>query len=79
MQSTRSFRNHSGYVGTLDTRKLHTLAAGNTKIFLRQGEKTGVNTAVHILLDASGSMNGNPMALGSKACFAVVSALNSIK
>lgn len=79
MQSTRSLRNHSGYVGTLDTRKLHTLAAGNTKIFLRKGEKIGVNTAVHILLDASGSMNGNPMGLASKACFAVVSSLNSIK
>ncbi|AMD89252.1 vWA domain-containing protein [Desulfovibrio fairfieldensis] len=79
MQSTRSLRNHSGYVGTLDTRKLHTLAAGNTKIFLRKGEKISVNTAVHILLDASGSMNGNPMALASKVCFAVVAALNSIK
>lgn len=79
MQSTHSFRNHSGYVGALDTRKLHTLAAGNTKIFLRKGEKMGVNTAIHILLDASGSMNGNPITLASKACFAVVSALNSIK
>ena len=44
MQSTRSLRNHSGYVGALDTRKLHTLAAGNTKIFLRKGEKISVNT-----------------------------------
>lgn len=79
MQSTHSFRNHSGYVGALDTRKLHTLAAGNTKIFLRKGEKMGVNTAIHILLDTSGSMNGNPIVLASKACFAVVSALNSIK
>ena len=79
MQSTRSIRNHSGYTGTLDIRKLHTMATGNSKIFLRRGEKIAVNTAVHILLDASGSMNGQPMALASKACFAVVSALSSIK
>lgn len=52
MQSTRSLRNHSGYVGALDTRKLHSLTTGNTKLFLRKGEKIGVNTVVHILLDA---------------------------
>lgn len=78
MQSIRSVRNHSAYTGALNIRKLHSLATGNAKVFLRKGEKTGVNTAVHILLDASGSMNGKPIALATRACFAVASALQAI-
>lgn len=79
LQSTRIVRNHSGFTGALNIRKLHTLATGNTKVFLRRGELAGVNTAVHILLDASGSMNGASMTLASQACFAVASALHGIK
>lgn len=79
MQSTRSVRNHSGYVGALNIHKLHSLAAGNAKVFLRKGERVGVNTAVHILIDSSGSMNGRDMQLASQACFAVASALQGIK
>lgn len=79
MQSVRSVRNHNGYAGTLDIRKLHTLATGNTKVFLRKGEKVGVNTAVHILMDSSGSMSGKEINLASQACFAVASALHGIK
>lgn len=78
MQSIRSVRNHSAYAGALNIRKLHSLATGNAKVFLRKGEKAGVNTAVHILLDASGSMNGKPIALATRACFAVASALQAI-
>lgn len=79
MQSTRSVRNHSGYMGALNIHKLHTLAAGNAKVFLRKGERVGVNTAVHILIDSSGSMNAKEMQLASQACFAVASALSGIK
>ena len=38
-----------------------------------------MNTAVHILIDSSGSMNVTEMQLASQACFAVASALQSIK
>lgn len=79
MQSTRSVRSHSGYVGALNIHKLHSLAAGNAKVFLRKGERVGVNTAVHILIDSSGSMNAKEMQLASQACFAVASALQAIK
>ena len=79
MQSTRMVRNHSGYSGAIDTRRLHFLADGNARIFLRRGEKTGTNTAVHILLDVSGSMNGAAIKLAGQACYAVASALHSIK
>ena len=33
MQSTRSVRNHSGYVGALNIHKLHSLTTGNAKVF----------------------------------------------
>lgn len=79
MQSIRSVRNHSGYTGALDIRKLHTLATGNTKVFLRKGERVGVNTLVHILMDSSGSMSGKEINLASQACFAVASALHGIR
>ena len=79
MQSTRSVRNHSGYVGALNIRKLHSLTTGNAKVFLRKGERVGVNSAVHILIDSSGSMNCKEMQLASQACFAVASALHGIK
>ena len=39
----------------------------------------GVNTAVHILLDASSSMQGKVMDLASQACFAVATALHGLK
>ena len=38
----------------------------------------GVNTAVHILLDASSSMQGKVMDLASQACFAVATALHGL-
>jgi len=79
LQSTRAVRNHSAYTGALDTRKLHTLKTGNAKLFLRKGERVGVNTAVHILLDASSSMQGKVMDLASQACFAVATALHGLK
>jgi len=78
MQSTRSVRNHSGYVGALNIHKLHTLAAGKAKVFLRKGERVGVNAAAHILIDSSGSMNAKEMRLASQTCFAVASALQGI-
>lgn len=79
MQSQRSVRNHNAFTGTLNTHRLHALATGDAKIFLRHGERIGVNTAVHILLDSSGSMNGPAMELAGQACFAVSSALSSLK
>lgn len=79
MQSMRSVRNCSGFAGKLNTHKLHKLAAHDGRIFLRRSERRGTNTAVHILLDASGSMNGTAMDLAGQACFAVASSLNDLK
>jgi nitric oxide reductase activation protein len=51
---------------------------GNPRIFRTRAEKIGVDTAVHILLDCSGSMGNASMELAGKACFAVTSALHAI-
>ena len=79
MQSLRSVRNQAGYTGALNTRKLHSLITGNTKLFLRRTEQQGVYTVVHILIDSSGSMQGEAITLASQACFAVATAIGSIK
>ena len=39
----------------------------------------GLNTAVHILLDVSGSMAGAPINLAKRACFAVTTTLSRIR
>lgn len=68
-----------GRRGTLHPGSLHRLQTGNSRIFRREAEQTGLNTAVHILLDASGSMSGVPIVLAKQACFAVAKALENIK
>ncbi len=78
LQSSRSTRNRNGYLGRLDTRRIHKLSTRSTKLFMRQGERIGLNTAVHILLDSSGSMGGVKIELASHACFAIASVLHGI-
>ena len=78
LQSSRMARCRHGYQGKLDTRRLHTLSTGNAKLFLQRGERAGLNTAIHILLDSSGSMSHDQMQLASLACYAVASSLRAI-
>lgn len=78
LQSTRSVRNHNGHAGKLNTRALHRLAVGDSGVFLRRGRKVAVNTAIHVLLDSSGSMMGRAMDLAGQSCFALASALHGI-
>ena len=77
MQARTLRRTVPGRYGRLDGRLLHRLSVRNPEIFLRREEVPGVNTAVHILLDISGSMRGR-MKLASSACYAVTSALSGI-
>ena len=65
--------------GVLHPSSLHRLQTGNPRIFRREAEQIGLNTAVHILLDVSGSMSGVPIVLARQACFAVAKALENIK
>lgn len=59
-------------------RQLARLVTGETKVFERTVEKTAPNTAVHILLDASGSMGTN-LDLAIRAGLGLVKGLQSIK
>lgn len=69
----------------VDTSRLHRLQSGDTRVFLKEHAKRFPNTAVHLLVDASGSM-GRPAQSGekmyqvaSKAAMAIAMALEAIK
>ena len=68
-----------GRRGKLHPGSLHRLCVGNPRVFRRESIQPGLNTAVHILLDCSGSMDGKPMVLARQACFAVAGALEDIR
>ena len=65
--------------GRLYTQSLYRLQTGNASVFLQNGERLSISTAVHILLDASGSMSGKHIRLASQACYAVAKALEGIQ
>lgn len=79
LQAQTQKRCSIGRRGALHPGSLHRLQTGNPRIFRREVEQTGLNTAVHILLDVSGSMSGAPIVLARQACFAVAKALENIK
>ena len=77
MQARTLRRTAPGRYGRLDGRLLHRLSVQNPRVFLRREEVSGINTAVHILLDISASMH-NSIRLATSACYAVASALSGI-
>lgn len=68
-----------GRRGKLHPASLHRLSVRNPRIFRRESVQSDLNTAVHILLDCSGSMDGDAIVLARQACFAVAKALEGIK
>ncbi len=64
--------------GKLDGSRLQRLAVNNPRVFVRETQKQGIDTAVHILLDCSTSMS-SIMTLASSACYAVAAALAPIR
>jgi cobalamin biosynthesis protein CobT len=71
-------RASSGRRGRLDTGQLHRLAVSDPCLFRTKSERTGIDTAVHILLDCSGSMVRR-IRLACCSCYAVASALEASK
>ncbi|MBD5416533.1 MAG: VWA domain-containing protein [Desulfovibrio sp.] len=72
-------RNHIGRTGRIDRRRVARIAAGETKIFGKRGKKHGISTAVHILLDVSGSMQSqNKITLACHASFALAHTLQQV-
>lgn len=79
LQAQTQKRCSIGHRGKLHTSSLYRLQVGNTRVFQKESEHQGLNTAVHILLDVSGSMAGAPINLANRACFAVAKALGHIR
>jgi len=66
-----------GRHGSISTAHLHRITVGNPRMFRSRQESQGISTAVHILIDCSGSMRRR-IGLASQVCHTVVSALNPI-
>ena len=79
LQAQTQRRCNIGRRGNLHANSLHRLQVGNARIFQKTTEQQGLNTAVHILLDVSGSMAGAPINLANRACYAVATALSHIR
>ena len=79
LQAQTQRRCSIGRRGTLHANSLHRLQVGNSRVFQKESLQQGLNTAVHILLDVSGSMAGAPINLANRACFAVATALSHIR
>ena len=67
----------AGYRGRLDTKTIHKLFVADPKIFRRQGARIGHDTAIHLLVDASGSMQGT-INLVSLVSYALCLALSEV-
>jgi hypothetical protein len=76
LQTTTLVRRTPSRRGKLDTNRLYKLSH-SPKIFLRNGEKQGISTAVHLLLDVSSSMRSR-IELATQACFAIADSLHKI-
>ncbi|MBU2430069.1 MAG: hypothetical protein KKH99_05200, partial [Proteobacteria bacterium] len=78
LQSILLKRSRLSRQGKLDTRRLYKIAVSDPRMFIKSEEKQGFNTAVHILIDCSGSMDMR-MELTTHACYSLAKALDSIK
>jgi len=79
LQAQTQRRCSIGRRGTLHANSLHRLQVGNVRVFQQESVQLGLNTAVHILLDVSGSMAGASINLANRACYAVATALSHIR
>ena len=79
LQAQTQRRCSIGRRGNLHANLLHRLQVGNARVFQKESVQLGLNTAVHILLDVSGSMAGAPINLANRACYAVATALSHIR
>ena len=68
----------SGRQGKMETGKLYRLSTGSPRVFQKRASVHKLDTAVHILLDSSGSMHGESIKLAVQACYAVGKALEHL-
>ena len=67
-----------GVRGRFSSSLCHRLAVGNPSVFIRKDFRESPDTAVHILLDSSGSMNDSGLMFANAVCYAVGKALQGI-
>ena len=75
----RTKRFHTERGNRLSASRLASFVTGNTRVFVREDEQQDVNTAVHIMIDMSGSMCGDCDVGAKKAACAFAMACASIK
>jgi len=64
----------------IEGRKLSRVAVGDPRIFRKTDEKRGLDTAIHLLVDRSGSMaTADRMGIAMKSTMALMSAFDNIK
>ena len=64
--------------GRLCPSNLHRIFVDNPKIFRSNSPTPAVNTALHLLVDCSGSMVGKPIRHARQCCVAIASALRAV-
>ena len=74
LQASRMVRQRPSHKGKLDPKRLYGIRFGQRRVFLTHEPKPAINTAVHILLDSSASMQPR-IELACMACNAVAQAL----
>ena len=63
----------------IENHKLGSLFAGNTRVFKSKVRKKDIDTYIHILIDASGSMNNGRDKVATQSAYAICKSLESIK
>lgn len=71
MQAQKWLPAMPGVRGRFSSSLCHKLAVGNPRVFVKNGFRESPDTAVHILLDSSGSMTDSGLMLANAVCYAV--------
>jgi nitric oxide reductase activation protein len=85
VQSARMDRPYAGHQGKkLVAHRLHRAGVGDSRLFVRKTERTAPNTAVHLLIDLSGSMGNyfggeSQSEIAQKSALALALALDTIQ
>lgn len=78
LQATRMRDTAPSRHGRLCPHNLHRMFVGNPRLFRSDAPIPAVNTALHLLVDTSGSMAGQPIRRARQACFAIAHALKAV-
>lgn len=78
LQASTLQRSRPAQRGRLNSSGLYKMMIQDPKIFLDRENKKSIDTAIHILLDSSGSMSDR-IQLAGRACYAVGKALEAVR